>query len=66
MQIVQKMPELHTWEARHLRTTGNSHIGHCTRTSGSVNVKVRNIQNGKYHYTRVGTLIVATIKVTRA
>jgi hypothetical protein len=26
-----------------LRNTKNSHIGHCTRTTGSTNVKVQNI-----------------------
>ena len=46
LRIIQKIPEQHTGEARNQGTTKNSHIGHCTRTVESVNVKVQNIFHG--------------------
>jgi len=42
-----KIPEQHDWNSRCQETTENSHIEHCTRTSASTNVRVRNIQDGK-------------------
>jgi hypothetical protein len=47
LKIIQKIPEQHTGKARNQGTTENSHIGHCTHTSESTNVKVQNIQHGK-------------------
>jgi hypothetical protein len=47
LQIIQKIPEQHTGEARNQGTTENSHIGHCTHTAGRNNVKVQNIYHGK-------------------
>ena len=32
------------------RTTENSHNGHCTHNSESINVKAQNIQHENYHY----------------
>jgi hypothetical protein len=43
LKIIQKMPEPHSGKARTQGTTDKSHIGHCTRTAGSANVKVQNI-----------------------
>jgi hypothetical protein len=43
LDVIQKIPELHTGKARNQGTTDNSHIGHCTRTAGSTDVKVQNI-----------------------
>ena len=40
-QIIQKIPEQNTGKARNQGTTENSHIGHCTHTSESTNVKVQ-------------------------
>jgi hypothetical protein len=39
--IIQKIPELHKGEALNQGATENSHIGHCTHTSESTNVKVQ-------------------------
>jgi hypothetical protein len=47
LKIIQKIPEQHTWTARNQDTTENSHTGHCTRTAGSNEVNVPNIQHGK-------------------
>ena len=44
---IQKISEQHTGKARNKGTTENSHIGHCTRTAESTDVKVQNIQRGK-------------------
>jgi hypothetical protein len=46
-QIIQKIPEQHTGKAQNQGTSDNSHIGHCTRTAESTDVKVQNIQHGK-------------------
>jgi hypothetical protein len=40
-KIIKKIPEQHTGKARNQGTTENSHIGHCTHTSGSTNAKVQ-------------------------
>ena len=50
LKIIRKIPEPHTCKARNQDTTENSHTGHCTRTAGSSNVKVQNIQRRKYQY----------------
>jgi hypothetical protein len=39
--IIQKIPEQCTGNPRSQGTTENSHIGHCTHTLESVNVKVQ-------------------------
>jgi len=41
-KITQTIPKQHTRKARHLGDTKNSHIGHCTHTTESTNVKVQN------------------------
>jgi hypothetical protein len=41
IKITHKIPEQHTWKARHQGTTANSYIGHCTRTSESIYVKAQ-------------------------
>ena len=40
-KITQTIPEKHKRKARNQGTTENSHIGHCTQTAGSANVKVQ-------------------------
>jgi hypothetical protein len=42
-KITQTISGQHTGKAGNQGTTKNSHIGHCTHTSGSANVKVQNI-----------------------
>ena len=42
-KIIHKTPEQHIGKARNQGTTENRHVGHCTHTSGSTNVKVQNI-----------------------
>ena len=41
LKIIQKIPQPHSGKARTQGTTRNSHIGHCTHTAGSANVKYR-------------------------
>jgi hypothetical protein len=50
-KITQKKTEQHisTGKAQNQRTTENRHTGHCTHSTKSADVKVQNIQNGKYH-----------------
>jgi hypothetical protein len=38
--IMQKISGQHSGKIRNQGTTENSHIGHCTHTAGSANVKV--------------------------
>ena len=45
--IIQTVPEQHTVKARNQGTIENSHIGHCTNTTGSTNIKVQSIQHEK-------------------
>jgi hypothetical protein len=40
---MQKMPEQHNWIAGNEGATEISHIGHCTHTAESTNVKVQSI-----------------------
>jgi len=40
-KVIQKIHEQHTRKTKCQGTTENSHIGHCTQTSGSANVKVQ-------------------------
>jgi hypothetical protein len=47
LKINQNIPEQYTGEALNQGTTENSHIGHCTHTSESTNVKVLNIEHEK-------------------
>jgi hypothetical protein len=42
LQIIQKISEQHTQKALSKKTTENSHIGYCTQTSESTNIKVKN------------------------
>jgi hypothetical protein len=43
LKSIQKIPAHRTGKERHQGTTEHSHIGHCTRTAESTNVKVLNI-----------------------
>jgi hypothetical protein len=47
-QYMSKITGRH--EAKELHTE-NSHIGHCTHTAGSANVKVQNIFHGQHNIT---------------
>ena len=47
LKITQTIPEQHTGKVRNQGTTKNSHIGHCTSTPESTDVKVQNIQHRK-------------------
>ena len=42
-KIIQQISEQNTEKARNQGSTENSHIGHCTQTAGSANVKVQNM-----------------------
>jgi hypothetical protein len=46
IKIIQKIPEQYNGKARYQGTTENSHIGHCTRTAGSTDVKYRTLNMG--------------------
>jgi hypothetical protein len=48
---VQTIPEQHTGKARNLGTAKNSHIGHCTHTTKSANIKEQNIFHGQNNIT---------------
>ena len=41
LKITQTISEQHNRQARNRRTTKNSHIGHCTHTTESVDVKYK-------------------------
>jgi hypothetical protein len=41
LKIIQKIPEQHSGKARNQGATENSHIGHCTHTAESTDVKVQ-------------------------
>ena len=41
ISVIQKIREQHTGKPCSQGTTENSHIGHCTHTSESTNVKVQ-------------------------
>ena len=43
LQINQEIPEQQTWKAQHQGTTDNSHTGHCTHISESINIKAQKI-----------------------
>ena len=47
----QTKPEQHIGKARNQGTANNSHIGHCTQTAESANVKVQNIFHGRNNIT---------------
>ena len=49
--MTQTVPEQHTGKARNKGTTENSHIGHCTHTTESANVKVQNMFHGRNNIT---------------
>jgi hypothetical protein len=40
-KVIQKIHEQHTRKPRSQEATENSHIGHCTHTAESTNVKVQ-------------------------
>ena len=41
LKVIQKIREEYTKKTRSQGTTENSHIGHCTHTSESTNVKIQ-------------------------
>jgi hypothetical protein len=45
------IPQQHTRKARNIGTANDSHIGHCTQTAGSADVKVQNIFNMRNNIT---------------
>jgi hypothetical protein len=47
LKIIQKIPEQYTSKALNQGTTVNSHMGHCTHTLESSNVKVQNTEHEK-------------------
>jgi hypothetical protein len=47
IKIIDKIPEQHVSEGRRQGTLENSHIGHCTHTSETTNVKVQDACQGK-------------------
>jgi hypothetical protein len=47
LKIIHKRRELHTGKARNEGTAENSHVGHCTHTSESADVKVQNVYRGR-------------------
>ena len=44
-KVIQKIHQQHTRKTSSQGTPENSHIGHCTHTSESTNVKVQQIQH---------------------
>jgi hypothetical protein len=48
--IIQKIPVLRTGTAGHQRTTKNSHLGHCTHTAESADIRVQNTEHAEQHY----------------
>ena len=46
LKLIQKIPEQHTGKARNKGTAENSHVGHCTHTAGSTNVKYKTFLMG--------------------
>jgi hypothetical protein len=53
LKIIQKIPEQHTGKAQNQGTAANSHIGHCTRISGSTNVKYKTFRMENYIYRKL-------------
>jgi hypothetical protein len=49
--VTQTVPEQQTGKAGNWGTAANSHIGHCTLTAGSADVKVQNILNVGNNFT---------------
>jgi len=50
--MIHTVPEQHTGEVRNQGIAETSHIGHCTQTAGSGDVKVQNIMQGGNNITR--------------
>jgi hypothetical protein len=50
LKFIQKTPEQPTGKAQNQGTTESSHTGHCTRTAGSADVKVKHVQKEKWPY----------------
>jgi hypothetical protein len=46
IKIIQEIPEQHTGKTQNQETTENSHIWHCTHTSGSNIVKYKTLNMG--------------------
>jgi len=51
LKITQTIPEQHTGKSRNEVTTENIHIGYCTHTAGSTNVKVPSVFHGRNNIT---------------
>jgi len=51
LKTTQTIPEQHTGKARSLGTTTNSHIGDCTHTAESADVKLQNAFNMRNNIT---------------
>jgi len=51
LKITQTIPEPRTRKAQNKGTAKNNHIGHCTHTTESANVKVQNILHGQNNIT---------------
>ena len=49
--IIIIIPEQHAWKGLNQGTKENRHIGHCTQTAGSANVKVQNTFNVRNNIT---------------
>jgi len=47
LKITQTIPEQHNWKAQNRGITETNHIGHCTQTAGSADIKVENIFHGR-------------------
>jgi hypothetical protein len=43
LKVIQTLPEQYTGKTQNQGTTNNSHIGHCTHTEDSTNLKAQNI-----------------------
>ena len=51
LKITQTIPEQHIAKTRIREITETSHIGHCTQTAGSANVRIQNIFHGRNNIT---------------
>ena len=47
LETIQKIPKQHTGKTQNQVSIDNSHIGHCTNSLETTDVKVQNIQHGK-------------------
>jgi len=51
LKITQTITEQHIAKARIRGITETSHIGHCSQTAGSANVRIQNIFHGRNNIT---------------